>query len=115
MENKRNISSFIFSGIVLLSVLFQSFHSYEHFLKKTTEKVCEHKHKKSGSYLTHEHSKFENCFVCQFNFSPFELPESLSLQIKKINFTTKISFFYSKEILILYSGSLLTLRGPPIV
>jgi hypothetical protein len=113
MKNKFYIFNLLLSGLVLFSILFQFVHSYEHLVKQMSEKHCIHKANKNESNITHKHSGFDHCYICQFAFSPFKLSETYLFQIKKLEFSSNYRFFYAKEISILYKGSLFALRAPP--
>lgn len=115
MKNRNKIYHILLSGIVLFSILFQSIHSYHHNTEKISEKICIHEHNEDKASLTHAHSHFENCFVCQFSFSPFNTTESQLLQSTIIELSSVFSVFSTKEITILFKGSLFALRGPPKV
>lgn len=97
--------------VVLFSILFQSLHSYEHFLDQETEFVT---NSDDGSTkiqtLDHNHEK---CFVCEFTLSSFIAAEFATFQPKftpeafaQVNFTTAAGPDF-------FSGSLFSHRGPP--
>lgn len=115
MKNEKNIFNFLFTGMVLFSILFQSFHSYEHLLEQISKEICFHENKENQTNITHAHTTIENCLVCHFSFSPIQSSEAYFSQINKIEFSTKYDFFYTKLISILYKGSFFSLRAPPIV
>lgn len=113
MENKKNIFNFLFIGMVLFSILFQAFHSYEHLLEQISKEICFHENKENQTNFTHAHTNIENCLVCHFSFSPFKTAEGYFSKLYKTEFSTNYIFFYSKVISILYKGSLFALRAPP--
>ena len=115
MKNKGNIFNFLFSGLVLFSILFQSIHSYEHLSEQMSKKICVHIHKENQSDLTHMHHGFENCFVCHFSFSPFKLSETTRIAISKCDLKFDYNFTITQPIFLFYKGSLFALRAPPIV
>lgn len=96
---------------VLFSILFQSVHSYEHFLDQETSFV---NNSDDGSSkiqtLDHNHEK---CFVCEFTLSNFIATEFATF---KPQFTAeafaKVNF-YKTETPETFSGSLFSHRGPP--
>lgn len=102
----------VLSAAVLFGMLFQSLHSYEHLAKQLSEKHCIHEHH-TNAEITHEHHGAEHCFICEFNFSTFTTSE-----IFTFNFFTphkEIPYFYaSAESPQRFSGSLYSLRGPPL-
>lgn len=114
MKNRFYIFSFLFSGLVLFSILFQSVHSYEHFAAKINEKQCVHRQNSNKVNIAHTHSSFDHCAICEFSFVPFCLSDSYIFQIKKNLFASKYSFFYKRKITILFKGSLFALRAPPM-
>ncbi len=97
---------------VLFSILFQSFHSYEHLAKQLSEKQCHHKYNQGKTEFTHHHAEFDHCFACEFTLSNFISPDSFS-------FKTQISnqeipyFFIVNQTPESFSGSCYSLRGPP--
>ncbi len=115
MKAKNNPFNFIFAGIVLFTILFQSVHSYDHLFQLISQQVCEHEHHKEGSYLTHSHNNFENCFVCEYSFSAYKSSDFFVFDINKLQLFISYNFTYFKEISILFKGSLFALRAPPLV
>lgn len=110
MKNNFLISSFM-SVVMLLAILFQSTHSYEHLIKELTEKKCLHKHI-SSQEITHNH-KFEKCFLCDFGFSNFTDIDVFSFKHLKFNNLFAYSLNYSEQITNYFKGSLFALRAPP--
>lgn len=115
MKNKGNIFNFLFSGLVLFSILFQSFHSFAHLFEQMSEEICVHEHDENQPDLTHAHHGFDNCFVCHFSFSPFKLSDTPLIEIKKCELFSNHHFVYSKQVFLFFKGSLFTLRAPPKV
>lgn len=98
--------------VVLLALLFQSVHSYEHISKLLSEKKCLH-NQASEKEITHQHQDFEHCLFCDFI-----LNDTILKDVAYINFDTKIvaikiSFSNSKQITQFFRGSLFSLRAPP--
>lgn len=92
-------------------MLFQSFHSYEHFEREISEKKCHHKYN-SKAEITHQHHNYDHCFVCEFTFASFISPEIFSYRLHFAH--TGIPYFYSfSETPTRFSGSSYSLRGPP--
>ncbi len=113
MKKQFPIINIILSAAIIFSILFQSFHSYEHFLTQISEKKCLH-HSLSKSDITHQHKGFEKCFTCEFTFSNFlkATPQSLLTPIN-YNFE-KTNSFFSTKINFFFSGISYSLRGPPL-
>ncbi len=94
---------------VLFAILFQSLHSYEHFLGDEIAIVQQDSHSHDLHQSDHNHEK---CFVCEFTFSSF-------LNIENSTFTFNFEFvkvpyqFPTPESAPYFSGSSLSLRGPP--
>ena len=98
---------------VLLSMLFQSVHSYEHLAQQLSEKECHHNYS-SKHEITHQHHNFEHCFVCSFTISSFIASDISCFQFQKTIFPSEYSYFKSKEITPFFKGSLFALRAPPV-
>jgi hypothetical protein len=113
MKNKIGIVHLFLTLAVLLAMLLQSVHSYEHVLEQATEKKCLHS-SNSKSQITHKHRNLEHCLVCDFAFSSFISSKTVAFQILKIEIATGISFSDSKSITQFFKGSLFALRAPPI-
>ena len=94
---------------VLFAILFQSLHSYEHFLG---EELAVHQldtHKLDLHQNDHNH---EQCFVCEFTFSSFLASEKPSFTFLSEFVTVPYQFPFSVNPSV-YSGSSFSLRGPP--
>lgn len=95
---------------VLFAILFQSLHSYEHFLGDET---AIHQHE-SLQYDLHQNGHdHQKCFVCEFTFSSYLSGENLVFTFisdvvevpYQLRYTETPSFF---------AGSFIALRGPPL-
>lgn len=116
MKDRNKIYRLVLSGIVLFSIFFQSIHSYEHLSEQMSHSICLHKQNDNKVNVTHAHIHFENCFVCQFSFSPLKFSESYLFSSTNFESTTNCTLFQPYEIItILFKGSLFALRGPPKV
>lgn len=116
MKLKSRLYRLLFSGIVLFSILFQTIHSYHHFSEQMSHSICLHNQNDNKVNVTHAHIHFENCFVCQFSFSPLKFSESYLFSSTNFESTTNCTLFQPNEIItILFKGSLFALRGPPTV
>lgn len=114
MKRKQLITSFSLALIVLLSILFQSVHSYEHIAKQLSEKKCHHNYNDENGEITHEHYNDDSCFVCHFSFGSYISPEKLLLDFH--NDFIEVPYFLSfSESVILFSKSSCPLRGPPSI
>ncbi|MFV8368090.1 hypothetical protein [Flavobacterium sp. LB2R40] len=113
MKKNKLIISLSLIVTVLFSMLFQSFHTYEHLAKQLAEKQCHHKYNVTGTEITHHHHKLDHCYVCEFAFGSYITPKDFSYQLyAKIE---EIPHFNSAEkTIIFFSGSLYFLRGPPV-
>ncbi|MGM8361631.1 hypothetical protein ACSV4D_06935 [Flavobacterium sp. ARAG 55.4] len=112
MKRKQIQYSVILAIVVLFSVLFQSFHSYEHLEEQLSHKFCQHDSTRNKSELTHEHKIVEHCAICQFAFGSCLYPKFISYHF--FSDFRAIPFFATnpKEIFS-FSGSLFAHRGPP--
>ena len=112
MKRKHLLFCFTMALAVLFSILFQSFHGYEHLNKQLSHKICNHGPSQNKTELTHQHQVFEICTVCTFQFNSF-------IDLKFISYHCFSDFrpipFFSKEQkeIISFFGSLYTYRGPP--
>jgi hypothetical protein len=113
MKKKQLIINLFFAIALLFSIVFQSFHGYEHLEKKLSEKACYHKNDSNKAELTHQHRGFEHCLLCEFTSSSYISPTDFSCQLytpyKEIPY-----FFADSETVLSFSGSLYSHRGPPI-
>jgi hypothetical protein len=111
MKNRFAIINLGFAIAVLFSILFQSFHSFEHLEKQLSEKQCHHRYH-SDSEITHQHHNFDHCYVCEFTFSNFISPVTFFHEPQLS--TTAIPYFFTKtQTRQFFSGSSYSLRGPP--
>jgi hypothetical protein len=113
MKKNKLIVSLSLAIAVLISILFQSFHTYEHLEKQLSQKKCHHKYNVTNKEITHQHQNFDHCYVCDFTFGSYISPKDFSYQL----FSThkEIPYFTNAEETVLsFSGSLYSHRGPPI-
>ena len=113
---KKSLTNLCFglSVVILFSILFQSVHSYEHLAKQLSEKKCHHNHV-SDHEITHEHHKFEQCFVCDFSFSNYISSDIFDFKLNEKFVFSTLTFTKSKEITQYFKGSLFALRAPPMI
>ena len=112
MKKKLILINISLMMVVLFSILFQSFHSYEHLVKQFAEKKCPQHYSSTKTEFTHHHPAFDNCFVCEFTFSGFISPEKFSYQLAVLPVTVPYFFTTSEESISSYEAYC-ALRGPP--
>jgi hypothetical protein len=112
MKIKKQLYNCTFLLVIVFSILFQSLHSYEHIIKQFSEKQCHHKYSNSKAEITHNHPKFENCFVCKYSFSGY-CTISLEQLVFNRNFDNVELFSIIFKTVSFFSGSLFSLRAPP--
>ncbi len=95
---------------ILFAILFQSLHSYEHFLG---DDISVHQLDSKNHDVHLNNHNHQNCFVCEFTFSNFISSEFTSFQFKQSFEAITYSFFYTERPSF-FSGSQTTLRGPPL-
>ena len=111
MKKKLVLLNWALTVAVLFSILFQSIDSYSHLAIQRTEKKCHHKHN-SNAEITHQHHKFDHCFVCEFTFSSFISPDTFAFQ-NQINYQEKPFLLSVNKVFVPFFGSSHSLRGPP--
>lgn len=97
---------------VLFSILFQSVHSYEHFLDQETVFVSNSNDYGSTKIQTLDHNH-EKCFVCEFTLSSFIATEFATFKPQYISEAFAQITFSATETPEAFSGSLFSHRGPP--
>ncbi|MBP2283459.1 hypothetical protein H4V97_001777 [Flavobacterium sp. CG_23.5] len=113
MKKKQGIINLTLVVAVLFSMLFQSVHSYTHLVKQFSEKRCHHTYNVTNSEITHQHHNFDNCSICQFTFGSYISPNEFSYQLNS-SYKEIPYFFTAKTAFVSFSGSLYSLRGPPV-
>jgi hypothetical protein len=114
MKKKQLIISLSLAVTVLFSILFQSLHTYEHFIKQFSSTECHHKYSHGEPEITHQHHNFDDCKVCHFTFGSYVSPEVFAYSLQT-NYKQTPYFFEKGKIFISFPGSLYSLRGPPSV
>ena len=114
MKKKFVIINALMSVVILFAIFFQSVHSYEHLVKKISEKKCLHKHV-ADKEITHRHNDFDKCFVCEFSFSSY-----INADFKSFLFQNDFQFYknpiyFFRTSNSYFSGICYSLRGPPAV
>lgn len=114
MKKKFSIFSLVLTLTVLLSMLFQSVHKYEHIAKQLSEIQCVHE-KNSTAEITHQHHNFDFCGICAYKLSSFTFLVFPTFELKSLELYPNNADFDSKEITQFFKGSLFALRAPPAV
>ena len=115
MQNKKLLISMSLVMTVLFSILFQSLHTYEHFVQQFADKECHHKKNNYGEpEITHQHHSQDDCKVCQFNFGSYIAPKVITYDLNS-NFKKVPYLIISQNRIFIFSGSLYTHRGPPVI
>ena len=114
MKKKITAVNFLMSFAVLFAMLFQTVHSYEHILKQSAEKHCDHKYTPGQKEITHSHSVDANCHICHFAFSTFIPNAFQTFTFHKTVANTSYTFLYFEGISTFFKGSLFALRAPPV-
>jgi hypothetical protein len=114
MKKKQRIISISLVVAVLLSILLQSLHTYGHFVKQFSQTECHHKYNVTGADITHSHHhSFDDCKVCHFTFGSYISPVDFAYKLNE-NFAKLPCFLETGETIIIFSGSLYSLRAPPV-
>jgi hypothetical protein len=113
MKKKQLLISLSLALTVLVSILAQGLHTYEHFLKQFAQAECHHKYNVTHTEITHQHHNFDDCKVCHFTFGSYVSPSQLVYKLCT-NYRLIPCFFETGETIISFSGSLYSHRGPPI-
>lgn len=95
---------------VLFAILFQSVHSYEHFLGA---EIALHQVDSQDQDLHQNGHNHQKCFVCEFTFNNFVATEFTSFSFSNSFEVIAYNFFYSENP-FLFVGSPTSLRGPPV-
>jgi hypothetical protein len=114
MKNKFSIFSLMLTITVLLSMLFQSVHKYEHIAQQLSEIQCVHD-KNSSTEITHQHHNYDFCGICAYKVSSFTFLVFPVFELNGITLYSKNVDFVSCEITQFFKGSLFALRAPPLV
>lgn len=114
MKQKLPILNVALMLTVLFAILFQSLHSYEHLVEHHPKSEIDHRAENSEKGFhqnTHDHEK---CFACEFVFSSF-VGASFTTYSFDLAFEAVCYNFSYNETPSFFSGSLLSLRGPPAI
>ncbi|SEI01029.1 hypothetical protein SAMN02927937_02711 [Paenimyroides aquimaris] len=108
MKSNKRIISLFFSICVLVTLMFQSAHTYSHLI---TDFFDAGSHHTKNDPLANHHP--DNCQICHFTLSPFTTvtPDVIvfysSITYPKLNVTHHTSYVDA-------SFDVISLRGPPI-
>jgi hypothetical protein len=113
---KKGISrySFVFTFAVLVSMLFQSFHKFEHIAQQLPDIHCVHK-KTSATEITHQHQYLDFCGTCDFKVSHFVIFGFTTITSDLTFNYSNPSVFSTEGLNSFFKGSQFSLRGPPFV
>jgi hypothetical protein len=114
MKKKQLIISLSLALTLLFSILFQCIHTYEHFVKQFSQTECHHKQNGTTAQITHKHHSFDTCKVCHFTFGSYVAPKVLAYTLIS-NYKVAPYFYKTARAIVSFSGSLYSLRGPPLV
>ena len=112
MKKKQLLLSLSLALTVLFSILFQSLHTYEHFVKQFSQTECHHKYNVTHTEITHQHHSFDDCKVCHFTFGSYVSPAQFTYKLYS-NYKLIPYFLETGATFISFSGSLYAHRGPP--
>lgn len=112
MKKKQFIISLSLALTVLFSILFQSVHTYEHFIKQFFQTECYHRHNGTVAQITHQHHSFDTCKVCHFTFGTYVAPKGFAYKLIS-NYNEAPYFYKIAKGMVSFSGSMYAHRGPP--
>lgn len=111
-QNKLIVTASLIATI-LLAIVLQSFHTYEHLQKQLSQKECHHKYNVTNKEITHQHKNLDHCSVCDFAIGSYDFPKEFGFEL--YSEYTQIPYFISiEETILSFSGSLYSHRGPPV-
>ena len=97
------------------ALLLQSIHAFHHLEQFVTAQHCNHKYAQNKTEINHAHNGLEHCFVCEFAFSSSLQTENIIFSFQQNALFHKASFLNLPKNISFFSGSSLSLRGPPII
>ncbi|MEN9929572.1 MAG: hypothetical protein RLZZ231_1493 [Bacteroidota bacterium] len=113
MKRKSILMSLSFSGYILLAIVLQAAHSWEHLYAVFQEKHCEHHYAKGLDQINHAHTPLDHCFACDFAFTGVSESPVYSFKIVHFQDYSYSSFFYKQQTNSIFSGCLFADRAPP--
>lgn len=114
MKKKIIIINVFLSMAVLFSILLQSIHSYEHNSEQITAKLSNQHHSKNKIETSSKHNVSEKCFICKFNFYSFTTAAFFVFQFQINSAVRTVPLFFSHQYSSFFTGSLFSLRAPPL-
>ncbi len=114
MNKKFTLLSFVFGLTLLFAIVLQSLDSFYHLEVALTETKCLHEVPESQANIVHGHHVQEHCFVCEFTFNVSIGTDFYTSHLVKNQLYSTNSFFFYKEAIPFFKGSLFSLRGPPL-
>lgn len=115
MKRKSILMSLSFSGYILLAIILQAGHSWEHLYKSLQETHCEHHYAKGQDQINHAHTPLDHCFACDFPFTAVAETPLFSFKISSFQEYFYSNFFCKQVFHSFYTGCLLADRAPPSV
>lgn len=115
MKKKSILVSLSFAILILVAILVQSIHSYEHFASAKKEEKCHHNHNSNKTEINDLHLKSHHCFVCEFTFSPLLEINNNTISLYYSTIYYKLNYFNTSKNNSFFNGSSFFLRGPPVV
>ncbi|MGM8360974.1 hypothetical protein ACSV4D_03555 [Flavobacterium sp. ARAG 55.4] len=113
MKKKFILINVFLSMAVLYSILFQAIHAYGHYSEEIAKKTTYH-HSDNKVEINQNHSIFEKCSTCDFNFSSFTTTDFYVFPFCKNNTVKVFTSLFTKQHLSFFTGSLFALRAPPL-
>jgi len=99
--------------IVLFAILFPAIHSYEHILdSKISKEKTELSVSEKPQFKSNLHS-FHKCSICDFKFSAVGTFEFDVFTFLKKFVAVKHTILSNEQHLLVFKGSLFSLRAPP--
>lgn len=114
MSKNYILRSFSLGLIVLAALLIQSAHSLHHLVEDFSKEKCHHHYSENQTQITHSH-EVDHCFVCEFVFFNCAEQSASLWDCISIENPAKKTVLFQTETPYFFKGSLLALRGPPLV
>ena len=114
MKRKSIIMSLSFSGYILLAILLQACHSWEHLYKSFQETHCSHHYAKGKSQISHAHTPLDHCFTCDFAFTGATETPVFTYSFYRFSPYYTLNASYKQSLNSLFNGCLFSDRAPPL-
>ena len=108
MKSNKQIISLFFSICVLVTLMFQSVHTYSHLV---SDFLSTDTHHTKHDQLANHHS--DDCQICHFTFSPFTTVTPDVIVFYPTKTYPKLNAAY-QTISVDASFDFISLRGPPV-